>query len=144
MGNASVTNCLVESNYLEWHLARAVAVNITTLAESFQGVLMTPSGQDLVLYISEKPAKPQPEMPSQEKSLFLYRSANSTSEPRGEGQAIGPSGFWGRDDNRVPTLSRWSSLLYHALSALQTEVCIFKRDRFLFTVVVLSLSRHKH
>lgn len=54
---------------------------------------MTPSGQDLLLHLSEKPAKLQPEISRQEKSLFLYRSANSTSEPKGEGQTIGPLGF---------------------------------------------------
>lgn len=39
-----------------------------------------------VLIPSEKPAKPQPEIDSsQENSLFLLRSANSTSEPKEEG-----------------------------------------------------------
>ena len=54
---------------------------------------MTLSGQDLLLHLSEKPAKLQPEISRQEKSLFLYRAANSTSEPKGEGQTIGPVGF---------------------------------------------------
>lgn len=47
MQRALVSNCLVNCNYLEWSLVRAVAVNITSLAESFQGALMTLSGQDL-------------------------------------------------------------------------------------------------
>lgn len=44
---AFVSNCLVDCNYLEWNLARAIAVNITTLPESSQGALTTLSGQDL-------------------------------------------------------------------------------------------------
>ena len=70
-----------------------LGINITTLAECFQGGLMTLSDQDLLLHLSERPAKLQPEISRQEKSLFLYRAANSTSEPKWEGQTIGPLGF---------------------------------------------------
>lgn len=110
-----VTNCLVKCNYLEWNLARAIAVNITTLAESFQGALMV---RTPVLHLSEKPTKPQPEIISRKKSVFLHRSANSTSQPKGEELAIGPSGSWGRNINQSPVLSQWNSLLFHVLGAI--------------------------
>lgn len=56
-----------------------------------------------VLHLSEKPAEPQPEISgSQENSLFLHRSANSTSEPNGEGRARGPSGSCRRERNHSP------------------------------------------
>lgn len=54
---AFVTNCLVECNYSEWNPARAIAVNISTLAESFQGAIMTPSGQDLCFISQWKACK---------------------------------------------------------------------------------------
>lgn len=52
-----VTNCLVECNYSEWNPARAIAVNISTLAESFQGAVMTLSGQDLCFISQWKACK---------------------------------------------------------------------------------------
>ena len=45
---------------------------------------------------------------------------------------------------RVPLLSQGTSLLYHVLWTIKTAVYIFKRDNFLFNVVVWSLSRHKY
>lgn len=60
-----------------------------TLAESFQGAFMALSGQDLSFTSQWRACKrTQPEITSQEKSLLVPRSANSTSEPTGEEQAV--------------------------------------------------------